>query len=404
MSSIRALDAYPVLSSNGMPTLEVRVTLQSGVTAHAAAPKGQSCGIFERSELRDEDGLRVSKALRIFEYTVAPAIIGRDSAEHLAVDRMLLEMRHDGKPIPSNVTLPISIALALAHSQEVQQPLEHYIGGIAHKGPEPIPCINMINGGIHGKNPLVFQEYLIVPQGASSFSQSITWAIDICEQLKRILSKKGLFSGVGDEGGFCVNTDDPTAPLDLLAEAIHAAKLNSQQVALGIDCAASGYRTAPGIYENFPGIPGQKEAPAVRDLLLKIAQNYELAYIEDPFAEDDVSAWQSFDVEAHIIGDDLFATNLKRLSTLAHQTAANGIMIKPNQVGTLMHTIETVQHARLLGYNTVFAHRSADTEDTWIASLALGFQADLIKFGNIVRAERTAKYNTLLRAFNIRNL
>ena len=403
MSAIRTLKAYPILSSNGLPTLEVFVELESGVTAHAAAPKGQSRGTYERDDLRDADGVRISKALQLFEYVVAPAIIGRKSEEHLDVDAMLYSMEHNGNPLPSNITVPISIALAIAHSKELQQPLPHYIGGIAHKGPAPIPCINMVNGGVHGKNPLLFQEYLVLPQGANSFAQGLSWAIDVCENLKKLLIEKDLYAGVGDEGGFCVRSSNPLLPLDLLSESITKAGLNSTQVSLGIDCAASGYKRPQG-YQDYPGCPGIQPSEKIHEFLIDLSQKYDLSYIEDPFSEDDISAWGSFNMEAHIIGDDLFATNAVRLDNLAHKTATNGIMIKPNQIGTLSETIKTVSHARLLGYNTVFAHRSSDTEDTWIAELALGFQADLVKFGNIVRGERTSKYNTLLRAFSVQSL
>ena len=403
MSAIRTLKAYPILSSNGIPTLEVFVELQSGVTAHAAAPKGQSCGAYERYDLRDKDGIRISGALHLFEYTVAPAIIGRSSEDHLSIDLLLNTMQHEDKSLPANITVPISMALALAHSKELNQPFPHYIGGIAHRGPAPIPCINMINGGIHGKNPVLFQEYLVLPQGADSFAQGISWTIDVCDQLKKILSEKNLLVGVGDEGGFCLSSSDALLPLELLTEAIQKSGLDHTQVSLGIDCAASGYKTQNG-YKDSPGCKGLRDSDFIRTFLIDVATKYDLAYIEDPFSENDIDAWANLDVEAHIIGDDLFATNVKRLSTLAHKTSTNGIMIKPNQIGTLADTIKTVSHARLLGYNTVFAHRSSDTEDTWIADLALGFQADLVKFGNIVRGERTAKYNTLLRAFNVQSL
>ena len=403
MSAVRILKAYPILSSNGLPTVEVFVQLQSGAQAHAAAPKGQSCGIFERRDLRDNDGVRVAKALQLFEYIVAPTIIGRLSEDHLDIDSQLHTMLHDGALLPANITLPISIALALAHSKEINQPFAHYIGGIAHRGPAPIPCINMINGGVHGKNPALFQEYLVLPQGADSFAQGISWAIDVCTSLKNLLIAKDMFAGVGDEGGFCIKSSDPLLPLRFLEEAISKSQLDDTKVALGIDCAASGYKKKDG-YHNFPGCTGVKTAGHIRDFLLDITDKYDLAYIEDPFADNDLAAWRDFDVEAHIIGDDLFATDVKRLSKLSHDVATNGIMIKPNQIGTLSETIKTVSHARLLGYNTVFAHRSSDTEDTWIAELALGFQADLVKFGNIVRGERTAKYNTLLRSFSVHSL
>lgn len=377
--------------------------LQSGTTAHAAAPKGQSCGAYERHDLRDKDGMRISQALHLFEYTVAPAIIGRSSEEHLSIDLLLNTMQHEDKPLPANITVPISIALALAHSKELNQSFPHYVGGIAHKGPAPIPCVNMINGGIHGKNPVLFQEYLVLPQGADSFAQGISWTIDVCNELKKLLCAKDLFAGVGDEGGFCIHSSDALLPLELLTESIKNAGLDNTQVSLGIDCAASGYKTQNG-YKDFPGCGGIQDSEAIRSFLIDVTEKYDIAYIEDPFSEDDIDAWANLDVEAHIIGDDLFATNVARLSALAHKTSTNGIMIKPNQIGTLADTIKTVSHARLLGYNTVFAHRSSDTEDTWIAELALGFQADLVKFGNIVRGERTAKYNTLLRAFNVQGL
>ncbi|MCY4414586.1 MAG: phosphopyruvate hydratase [Alphaproteobacteria bacterium] len=402
MSSIRSLSAYSVLSSNGMPTVEVKITLQSGITAHAAAPKGQSCGKFEKTEHRDQDGLRVSEALRMCEFTVAPAFIGRDSADHLDLDKTLMSLAHDGKPLPSNVTLPVSIALAIAHSKEIGQDLSHYIGGISQHATIPIPCINMINGGIHGNNQSLLQEYLILPHGASSFSEAISWAVTICHNLKLNLKKKGLLAGVGDEGGFVLATDSVTAPFDILLESIHTSGLSDAHVSLGIDCAASGYYHKH-MYVDYPGLPGEKQSAEVSTFLKNLAQTYPITYIEDPFSEEDLNAWASFDVEAHIIGDDLFATNAKRLNNVSHQ-AANGIMIKPNQVGTLSDTMQTIMQARLLGYNTVFAHRSADTEDTWISELAIGFQADMIKFGNIIRGERTAKYNALLRFFRIKNL
>ncbi len=397
MSSIRSISASSILNSKGLPTIEVSVILASGARARAAAPTGQSRGQFERDVSHEKSLFSVDSALHLFEFSVAPSLLGRESSDLSSIDALLNTLHHNDQPIPSNVSLPVSMAILLAHCQEIKQSLPHYIGGIMTQKSHPTLCVNMINGAQHTGNAKLFQEYLIIPQHAQSVAQAISWSIQINYYLADILSKKGFSTAIGDEGGYAIDSEDALEPLEILSEAIHKAKL-SNDVWLGVDCAASQYFQNQ-TYVDYPGCSGVSSGADIIKFFEKIQSQYPLFYIEDPFADNDISSWSSFDANAHIIGDDLFATAYDRLSELSAVSPANGLIIKPNQVGTVSQTLSTVTLARSLGYNTVFAHRSSDTEDTWIAELALGLQADFVKFGNIMRGERTAKYNTLLRFF-----
>lgn len=398
MSSIRSISAHSILNSKGLPTIEVSVVLASGARARAAAPSGQSRGQFERETSSEKDLFSVDLALHLFEFSVAPSLLGRESGDLSSIDTLLNTLKHNDQPIPSNVSLPVSMAILIAHCKEINQSIPHYIGGVMTKNAHPTLCINMINGAQHTGNPNLFQEYLIIPHTAKSIEQALQWSMKINHVLSQILEKKGLSNAIGDEGGYAVDSKNVLEPLDILSDAIEKSGLSDNDIWLGVDCAASEFFQK----DRYIGFPGLKESASGGDIIeffQKLKKKYPLFYIEDPFADSDIESWSQFDIDAHIVGDDLFATSHDRLLSLSSVSPANAIMIKPNQVGTVSQTLTTANLALSLGYNTVFAHRSSDTEDTWIADLALGLQADFVKFGNIMRGERTAKYNALLRFF-----
>jgi enolase len=407
MSTIEEVTAREILDSRGTPTVEVEVVLESGVVARAAVPSGASTGAHEAVELRDGDpkryfGKGVLKACRNVVETIAPAVRGLPAEEQVTVDRVLIEL--DGTPnksqLGANAILGVSMAVARAAAMEAGLPLYRYLGGPLART-LPVPLMNVLNGGAHAANSVDFQEFMIVPVGADRFSDALRMGSEVFHSLKRVLSSRGLLSGVGDEGGFAPNLARDEEALQLLVEAIEAAGYQpGRDVALAIDCAATElYRDGQYRFDKS-GAPS-RDARAMIELYAGWLGEYPIVSIEDGLAEDDWEGWSLLTAElgdrVQLVGDDLFVTNTERLAKGIESGVANSILVKLNQIGTVTETLETIEMARSAGYLAVVSHRSGETEDTFIADLAVGTGVGQIKTGSVARTDRVAKYNQLLR-------
>ena len=404
MSAIEAVGAREILDSRGNPTVEVEVLLEDGTVSRAAVPSGASTGAFEAYELRDGDAKRylgkgVLKAVGAVLDELGPAIEGFDATDQRLVDAELI--RVDGtdnkSKVGANAILGVSLAVAKAAADSADLPLFRYLGGPnAHV--LPVPMLNVINGGAHADNNVDIQEFMILPVGASSFREALRWGVETYHSLKSLLKKQGLNTGLGDEGGFAPDLASNRAALDLLVEAITAAGFTpGTDVALGLDVASTEF-FADGKY-TFEGKQiGASELTAYYDELLA---SYPLVTIEDPLAEDDWQGWthltEHIGSKVQLVGDDLFVTNPKRIADGIATGAANSVLIKVNQIGSLTETLDAVALAQRAGYTTVMSHRSGETEDTTIADLAVATDGGQIKTGAPARSERVAKYNQLLR-------
>jgi len=401
---IEAVGAREILDSRGNPTVEVEVLLEDGTVARAAVPSGASTGAFEAYELRDGDknrylGKGVEKAVDAVIDVLGPAIEGFDAAEQRAIDAELIEL--DGtdnkKKLGANAILGVSLAVARAAADSADQPLYRYVGG-ANAHVLPVPMLNVINGGSHADSNVDIQEFMILPIGAETFSEGLRWGVETYHALKSILHSQGLSTGLGDEGGFAPNLSSNRAALDLLVEAITAAGFTpGKEIALGLDVASSEF-FKDGSY-SFEG--GQKSAAEMSAYYAELVAAYPLVTIEDPLDEDDWEGWAQLTSElgskTQLVGDDLFVTNPTRLAKGLELGAANSILIKVNQIGTLTETLDAVSLAQRHGYTAVMSHRSGETEDTTIADLAVAVNTGQIKTGAPARSERVAKYNQLLR-------
>jgi enolase len=396
--------AREILDSRGNPTVEVEVLLDDDTVSRAAVPSGASTGAFEAYELRDGDtkrygGKGVLKAVAAVTDVLGPALEGFDAADQRLVDAAMIEL--DGtdnkKKLGANAILGVSLAVAKAAADSADLPLFRYLGGPnAHT--LPVPMLNVINGGAHADTNVDIQEFMILPIGASSFREALRWGAETYHALKALLHAKGLSTGLGDEGGFAPDLKSNRAALDLLMEAIGKAGFTpGKDVALGLDVAAT---------EFFEGgkylFEGKKvTAKHLLDYYADLVKSYPLVTIEDPLAEDDWKGWAEVTSElgskVQIVGDDLFVTNPKRLATGIEKGAANSILVKVNQIGTLTETLDAVALAQRSGYTAVLSHRSGETEDTTIADLAVATDCGQIKTGAPARSERVAKYNQLLR-------
>ncbi|HWP02747.1 MAG TPA: phosphopyruvate hydratase [Gemmatimonadaceae bacterium] len=407
MSTIEEVTAREILDSRGTPTVEVEVVLESGVVARAAVPSGASTGAHEAVELRDGDpkryfGKGVLTACRNVVETIAPAVRGLPAEEQVTVDRVLIEL--DGTPnksqLGANAILGVSMAVARAAAMEAGLPLYRYLGGPLART-LPVPLMNVLNGGAHAANSVDFQEFMIVPVGADRFSDALRMGSEVFHSLKRVLSSRGLLSGVGDEGGFAPNLARDEEALQLLVEAIEAAGYQpGRDVALAIDCAATElYRDGQYRFDKS-GAPS-RDARAMIELYAGWLGEYPIVSIEDGLAEDDWEGWSLLTAElgdrVQLVGDDLFVTNTERLAKGIESGVANSILVKLNQIGTVTETLETIEMARSAGYLAVVSHRSGETEDTFIADLAVGTGVGQIKTGSVARTDRVAKYNQLLR-------
>ncbi len=401
---IEAVDAREILDSRGNPTIEVEVLLGDGTVSRAAVPSGASTGVFEAYELRDGDKARyqgkgVLKAVEAVIDDLGPAVEDIDATDQRIVDLVLIET--DGtdnkERLGANAILGVSLAVAKAAASSAGLPLFRYLGGPnAHT--LPVPLMNIINGGSHADNDVDIQEFMIVPLGAESFSEALRWGVEVYHCLKALLQSKGLSTGLGDEGGFAPNLPSNRAALDLIVEAIeNAGYVPGKDIALALDVAASEF-FKDGSY-NFEG--KKLSAEELVSYYAKLVTDYPLVSIEDPLQEDDWDGWVHLTTElggaVQIVGDDLFVTNPVRLAKGLELKAANSILVKVNQIGTLTETMDAVSLAQRAGYTAIISHRSGETEDTFIADLAVATDAGQIKTGAPARSERVAKYNQLLR-------
>ena len=404
MALIEAVDAREILDSRGNPTIEVEVLLGDGTVSRAAVPSGASTGVFEAYELRDGDKARyqgkgVLKAVEAVIDELGPAVEDIDATDQRIVDLVLIEA--DGtdnkERLGANAILGVSLAVAKAAASSAGLPLFRYLGGPnAHT--LPVPLMNIINGGSHADNDVDIQEFMIVPLGAESFSEALRWGVEVYHCLKALLQSKGLSTGLGDEGGFAPNLPSNRAALDLIVEAIKiAGYVPGKDIALALDVAASEF-FKDGSY-NFEG--KKFSAEEMSAYYAELVTDYPLVSLEDPLEEDDwdgyVHLTASLGDKVQIVGDDLFVTNPVRLAKGLELKAANSILVKVNQIGTLTETMDAVSLAQRAGYTAIISHRSGETEDTFIADLAVATDAGQIKTGAPARSERVAKYNQLLR-------
>ena len=407
MSAITSVHAREVLDSRGNPTVEVEVQLESGAWGRAAVPSGASTGKREAVELRDGDAQRyrgkgVQSAVRNVEETIAPEIEGLEATEQVAVDQALLEL--DGTPnkaaLGANAILAVSLAVARAGADDAGLPLYAYLGGVGARL-MPVPLLNVLNGGAHADNGLDIQEFMLVPAGAESFSAALRMGVEVFHVLKDLLKDGGLSTGVGDEGGFAPALPENTAALDLFMRAIERAGYRpGEDMLLALDVAASEFAEADGRYrlrrEN--AVRSSEEMIAMYEGLVG---RYPIVSIEDGLGEDDWAGWgaltRRLGGRVQLVGDDLFVTNPAIIQQGIKQSIANAVLVKVNQVGTLTETLQAIELAKRAGYGTIISHRSGETEDTFVADLAVAVNAGQIKTGSVSRGERTAKYNQLLR-------
>lgn len=405
--------AREILDSRGNPTVETEVVLGNQYAARASVPSGASTGRYEAVELRDGEGrysgLGVRKAVENVNVKIAPLLHGVNGLEQRAVDKMLLEAdgTENKTSLGANAILSVSMAVARAAAKALSIPLYQYLGGI-RPNVMPIPLMNIINGGKHAKNTLDFQEFMIVPAGAKNFSQGLRMGTEIYHSLKTLLKKRKLSTGVGDEGGFAPDLKDADEVFELLTEAARMAGYETgKDIFFAMDAAASElYKEKDNLYE-FPGESKMKNDKIIRsaedliDYYEDLVNKYPIISIEDGLAEDDWKGWSELTkVMGHriqLVGDDLFVTNTKKLKVGIQKNAANAILIKLNQIGTVSEAMDAIELAHRNGYRTVISHRSGETEDTFISDLAVAVNAGQIKTGAPCRTERVAKYNELLR-------
>jgi len=406
MTHIEEISAMEVLDSRGNPTVEVTVVLSGGAAGRAAVPSGASTGSFEAVELRDKDAKRyqgkgVLKAVHNVNEVIAKALVGASALEQTSIDAELIRLDGtDNKAnLGANATLGVSLAVAKAAAAAVGMPLFRYIGGIS-ACVLPVPMMNILNGGKHAEDGVDLQEFMIVPVGAESFKDGLRWGVETYHALKAVLHKRGLNTGVGDEGGFAPSLKANEDALELIIHAIEDAGFKpGEQIALALDPAASEFFSG-GKYELATEkltLTREKMVDYYADLVSK----YPIISIEDGLAEEDWEGWKlmtdKLGQQIQLVGDDLFVTNTKRLQRGIDAGVANAILIKPNQIGTLTETLDAINLARENGYASVMSHRSGETEDFTIADLAVATGIGQIKTGAPCRSERTAKYNQLLR-------
>ncbi len=403
MASIAAVGAREILDSRGNPTVEVEVVLDDGAFARAAVPSGASTGAFEAVELRDEAdrylGKGVEKAVAAVLGDIAPAVEGLDADDQRLIDGVMLQLDGtDNKAnLGANAILGVSLAVARAAAESAGLPLYRYVGGPnAHL--LPVPMMNILNGGSHADSNVDIQEFMIAPIGAPTFREALRHGAEVYHALKSVLKKKGLATGLGDEGGFAPSLDSNRAALDLIGEAVSAAGLTlGTDIALAMDVAASEFYDN-GVY-TFEG--GTKSADEMTAYYTELCAAYPIVSIEDPLNEDDWDGWKTMTdqlgSQIQIVGDDLFVTNVERLQRGINEGQANSLLVKVNQIGSLTETLDSVELAQRNGYRCMMSHRSGETEDTTIADLAVATNCGQIKTGAPARSERVAKYNQLLR-------
>jgi enolase len=409
MSYITDVHARQILDSRGNPTVEVDVMTDNGVLGRAAVPSGASTGKHEAVELRDGDkavylGKGVLKAVSNVNDIVADQLIGVNINEQTAIDAKLIEI--DGTEnkgsLGANATLAVSMAVAKAAAIESNLPLFRYLGGV-NGTVLPMPLMNILNGGAHADNKIDFQEFMIVPVGASTFSEGLRWGVEIFHNLKTVLKKKGYSTNVGDEGGFAPEIQSNEEAIETVLAAIEAAGYKpGEQIGIAMDAASSEmYDDADGTYCFYKSSKKKISRDEMVDYWATWVNKYPIVSIEDGMAEDDWDGWkkhtQTIGNKCQLVGDDLFVTNVKRLDRGIKEGIGNSILIKVNQIGTVTETINAVQLAQTNGYTSIMSHRSGETEDTTIADLAVALNCGQIKTGSASRTDRLAKYNQLLR-------
>jgi enolase len=402
--SIDVVVAREILDSRGNPTVEVEVGLDDGSTGRAAVPSGASTGAFEALELRDGDksrygGKGVEKAVLAVIEQIGPELVGYDATEQRLIDQAMLDLdaTPDKSSLGANAILGVSLAVSHAASEASDLPLFRYVGGPnAHV--LPVPMMNILNGGSHADSNVDIQEFMIAPIGAESFSEAVRWGVEVYHTLKSVLKERGLATGLGDEGGFAPSLDSNREALDLILEAIRKAGYTpGQDIALALDVAASEfYKDGKYAFEGK-----ERTAAEMSAYYGELVDAYPLVSIEDPLFEDDWDGWKTITEQlgdkVQLVGDDLFVTNPERLSKGIKEGAANSLLVKVNQIGTLTETLDAVEMAQRSGFRCMMSHRSGETEDTTIADLAVATNCGQIKTGAPARSERVAKYNQLLR-------
>ena len=406
MSAIVDIVGREILDSRGNPTVECDVLLESGVMGRAAVPSGASTGSREAIELRDGDksrylGKGVLKAVEHINTEISEAVLGLDASEQAFLDKTLIDL--DGTDnkgrLGANATLAVSMAVARAAAEESGLPLYRYFGGMG-KMQMPVPMINVINGGEHANNNLDIQEFMILPVGAPSFREAVRYGAEVFHALKKILGERGISTAVGDEGGFAPSVASHEEAIQLLLQAIEKAGYTAgEQVAIGLDCAASEFYKDGKYHLDCEGL--KLTAEEWTSMLATWCDKYPIISIEDAMHEGDWAGWKHLtDVlgkKVQLVGDDLYVTNPKILKEGIDKGIANSILIKVNQIGTLTETFEAIEMAKRAGYTAVISHRSGETEDSTIADIAVGTNAGQIKTGSMSRSDRIAKYNQLLR-------
>ena len=407
MSAIVDIVGREVLDSRGNPTVECDVLLESGVMGRAAVPSGASTGSREAIEMRDGDksrylGKGVLNAVQNINTEISEAVLGLDASEQAFLDKTLIDLDGtDNKSrLGANAMLAVSMAVARAAAEESGLPLYRYFGGMNGRQ-LPVPMMNVINGGAHANNTLDLQEFMIIPVGAPSFREALRWGAEVFHALKKIINDKGMSTAVGDEGGFAPSVENHEAAIQLILQAIEAAGYTAgEQIALGLDCAASEFfKDGQYVLEGEGGL--KLGAQQWTDMLATWVDKYPIISIEDGMAEGDWEGWahltERLAGKVQLVGDDLFVTNTKILREGIEKRIANSILIKINQIGTLTETFAAIEMAKRAGYTAVISHRSGETEDSTIADIAVGTNAGQIKTGSLSRSDRIAKYNQLLR-------
>ena len=407
MTNIESIQARQILDSRGNPTVEVEVYLDGGVLGRASVPSGASTGEHEAIELRDGDkdhylGKGVLKAVQNVNEIIEPELLDIDATDQVLIDRILCEL--DGTPnkakLGANAILGASLAVAHAAANAVGLPLYQYLGGVSART-LPVPMMNILNGGSHADNNVDIQEFMIMPTGATSFSEALQMGAEVFHNLKTVLGEKGLATGVGDEGGFAPNLGSNREALDMIMLAIDKAGYKpGEEISLALDAAASEFYKDGAYHLDAEG-DGPWDAKRLTAFYEELVNNYPIVSIEDGLDENDWDGWGNLTEvlgnRIQIVGDDLFVTNPERLRQGIESGCANSILIKLNQIGSLTETLETIEIAKRAGYTNVVSHRSGETEDVTIANLAVATNAGQIKTGSLCRSERIAKYNELLR-------
>lgn len=406
MTAIIDIIGREILDSRGNPTVEVDVVLEDGALGRAAVPSGASTGAHEAVELRDGDKARylgkgVTKAVGAVNGEIFEALSGLDVEQQAQVDQIMIDL--DGTPnksrLGANAILGVSLACAKAAANSLDMPLYRYVGGTSARL-LPVPMMNIINGGVHADNPIDFQEFMILPVGASSFAEGLRFGAEVFHTLKSELKKAGHNTNVGDEGGFAPNLPSADAALDFVMNAIGKAGYKAgTDIVIGLDCASTEFfKDGKYVYE------GEGKTRSISEqakYLADLVSRYPIVTIEDGMSEDDMDGWKELTdligKKCQLVGDDLFVTNVKRLAEGIRAGRANSILIKVNQIGTLTETLAAVEMAHKAGYTSVMSHRSGETEDSTIADLAVATNCGQIKTGSLARSDRTAKYNQLLR-------